>query len=361
MITMSTTTLLRDELVHHLMAERQGPCVTLLLPTHRTMPEAGQDHLVLRRLVEQAEARLLETGDKRSMAPWLERLAGLEKGIDHTHNADGMAVFIGDDLTEVVRLPFPVAERCVVDGTFATREVVRWKLGGVDHHVLVLGTRGARLYHATNDHLLGEVRGVFPLENRHYTTDAVAVSTSRGQVNQLREFHVAVDKAVHEAVGDHGRVVVACTHEQYPQLVAEGTHKALYIGNLAGSHDHIAPAEVVKHAWTIAYEDQKRRHMADLDLLKRAGAGRHSTAVKDIWSQVREGRGLTLLVERDLRMAARVAGDTMELVDDATAVGVVDDIIDDIIEEQLRKGGDVRILPNGLLSDYGGIALLLRY
>ncbi|MBL8002840.1 MAG: hypothetical protein JNL05_12865, partial [Flavobacteriales bacterium] len=115
---MSTTTLHRDELVHRLMAERQGPCVTLLLPTHRTMPEAGQDHLVLRRLVEQAEARLLEKGDKRSMAPWLERLAALDKGIDHTHNTEGLAIFIDNDLTEVVRLPFPVAERCVVDGTF---------------------------------------------------------------------------------------------------------------------------------------------------------------------------------------------------------------------------------------------------
>lgn len=358
---MSTTTLHSDALIHRLMAERQGPCVTLLLPTHRTMPDAGQDHLVLRRLVEEAERRVLEKGDKRSMAPWLERLAALEKSIDHTHNTEGMAVFIGNDITEVVKLPFPVAERCVVDDTFATREVVRWRLGGVDHHVLVLGTRGARLYHASNDHLLGEVRGAFPMENRHYTTDAVAVSTSRGQVNQLREFHVAVDKAVHEAVGDNGRVVVACTQEQYPQLVAESGRKHSYIGNLSGSHDHVPPAEVVKQAWTIAYEDQKRRHMADLDLLKRAGAGKHSTSVKDIWAQVREGRGLTLLVERDLRMAAKVLGDRIELVDDPKAMGVVDDIIDDIIEEQIRKGGDVRILPNGLLGEYDGIALLLRY
>ncbi len=225
----------------------------------------------------------------------------------------------------------------------------------------MLGTTGARLYHASNDRLLHEVRGAFPLENRHYSTDAVAVSTSRGQVNQLREFHVAVDKAVREAVGDNGRVVVACTHEQYPQLVSETLRKDLYIGNLPGSHDHASPAEVVKHAWTIAYEDQKQRHTADLELLKRAGAGKHSTSVKDIWAQVREGRGLTLLVERDLRMAAKVDGDRIELVNDPTALGVVDDLIDDIIEEQLRKGGDVRILPNGLLGEYDGIALLLRY
>ncbi|MFN3876684.1 MAG: hypothetical protein ACK4L7_12340, partial [Flavobacteriales bacterium] len=263
-----------------------------------------------------------------------------------------MAVFIAADLAELVRLPFPVAERCVVDDTFATREVVRWRLGAVDHHVLVLGTQGARLYHAANDRLLGEARGAFPLRNRHDTTDALSVSTARGQLNQLREFHLAVDRAVREAVGDHGRVVVACTHEQYPQLVAEAARKEIYIGNLPGSHDHAAPAEVVKQAWTVAYEDQKRRHLEDMEALRRAPAGRHSTSVKDIWAQVRDGRGHTLLVERDLRMPAKVHGDRIELVDDPAAPGVVDDIIDDIIEEQIRNGGEVRIVPNGLLADY---------
>ena len=37
------------------------------------------------------------------------------------------------------------------------------------------------------------------------------------------------------------------------------------------------------------------------------------------------------------------------------------DAVDDIIEEQLRKGGDVRILPNGTLGQYNGMALVLRY
>ncbi|MBL0127545.1 MAG: hypothetical protein IPP83_08805 [Flavobacteriales bacterium] len=358
---MSTTTLLHDELIHRLMAERQGPCVTLLFPTHRTMPDAAQDALVMKHLVSQAEQRVLESGDKRAMAPILDRLNALEASIDHNHNGEGMAVFIAADLTEVVRLPFPVDERVTVEGTFATREVIRWRLGGVDHHVLVLGTKGAHLYHAANDQLMDEVRNTFPMRNGHYTTDSLSTSTSRGQLNQLRELHVDVDKAVREVVGLKGRVVVACTHEQFPQLVAEASHGSIYIGNLPGSHDSVAPSEVVKEAWKLAYEDQKQRHIADLGSLRKAPAEKHSTSVIDIWKQVRDGRGMTLLVERDLRIPAKVMADHIELVSDPTAPDVVDDIVDDIIEEQLRKGGEVRILPNGLLSDYKGIALLLRY
>ncbi len=227
---MSTTTLLQDELIHRLMAERQGPCVSLIFPTHRTMPDATQDALVLERLIAETEKRILELGDKRAMGPILDRLSKLESSIDHSHNADGMAIFIAADITEVVRLPFSVDERATVDPTFVTREVVRWRLGAVDHHVLVLGTKGAHLYHASNEQLLGEVRGSFPLRNNHYTTDALSTSTSKGQLNQLREFHVDVDRAVREVVGSKGRVVVACTQEQYPQLVTEGNQASIYIG-----------------------------------------------------------------------------------------------------------------------------------
>jgi len=361
MNTMNTTLVLHDELIHRLMAEREGPCVSLLFSTHRTIPDSDQDGLILRRLVEEAEARVLELGTKRSMAAILERLVAVQGSIDHRHNKEGMAIFIAADLTEVVRLPFPVDERAAVDDTFVTREVVRWKLGGVDHHVLVLGTKEAHLYHASNDRLVGEAHGAFPMRNNRKAHNSLAASQSKGQQNLLREFHLDVDRAVRAAVGVKGRVVVACTHEQYPQLVADADDASIYIGNMAGSYDETSAAEVVKAAWTLAYEDQKKRQMADLDLLSRASATMHSTSVLDIWRQVREGRGMTLLVERDLRMAAKVNGDNIELVDDPKAPGVVDDIVDDIIEEQIRKGGDVRILPNGLLAEYKGIALLLRY
>ena len=69
---MSTTTLLHNELIHRLMADREGPCISLLFPTHRTIPDSDQDELILRRLAKEAEERILELGDKRSMAAILE-------------------------------------------------------------------------------------------------------------------------------------------------------------------------------------------------------------------------------------------------------------------------------------------------
>ncbi|MCB0778546.1 MAG: hypothetical protein KDC03_03205 [Flavobacteriales bacterium] len=358
---MSTSTLKRDPLFNKLMAQDNGHCLTILMATHRTAPENAQDTIRLKDLAREAEHRLLELGSKRDMAPWLERLESVQQEIDHQHNWEGLGIFIGRDLTEVVRFPFPVEDRTVLDDTFATRELVRARLGSVDYHVLVMSRDKAHLYHATDDKLLGEVKGGFPFENKYWTTNADLVTTSKGQDNQARQYYLALHRALHEKVGDHARVVVACTGEHHSPFLEAADHSGIYVGHLDGNHEHEAGHEVVKRAWTIAYEDQKKRHASELDMLNKTPVERQATAIADIWRHVNQGRGSVLYVERDVRIPVRFEGEAVVKVEDATADGVVDDIVDDIIEVQLRHGGDVRILPNGLLAGHKGIALVLRY
>lgn len=358
---MSTTTLHRDPVMHRLLEAREGPCVTILMTTHRTAPDALQDPIRLKELTKQAESRLLEGHEKRAVSPILQRLEEMVKAYDNVHATDGLALFVSADHGELVRLPFPVADRTVVGDTFATRDVVRARLGDVDHHVLVLSTKGAYLYQASSERLVKEVRGDFPIENRHYTTDALSISSAKGQEHLLREYHHEVDRKVQAAVGDHGRVVVAGAAEQYAHLLNNAQHRSLYLGNLTGNHEHVPVHEIIAQAWPVAYEDQKRRHLADLATFEAAPNDLRATSVADIWRLVREGRGRILLVERDKRVAARIAGDALIMADEPHTPGITDDVVDDIIEEQLRLGGDVRILPNGLLAAQDGIALVLRY
>lgn len=347
-------------MVQHLLEPRTGPCITLLMTTHRTMPEARQDILRLKELAKEAEARLLAHHVPRAVATILERLHAQVAAYDATRATAGSAIFISSDTNELVRLPFPVATRVVVGTSFSTREVVRARLGDVDHHLLVLNTKGAHLYAAQSDHLVGEMRAHgFPIENRHYTTDALMTSTAKGQENQLRAYHHQVDMAVRAAVGPHGRVVVAGAHEQCAHLLHGAQERALYIGEVPGNLEHGKVEAIAAKAWEVAYADQKRRQLADLDLLSRAPDTMRVTVLGDVWDLVHEGRGRTLFVERDLRIPAKRAGTT--IVEAKADAADIADAVDDIIEEQLRKGGDVRILPNGLLAEHHGMALMLRY
>ncbi|MGQ9872144.1 hypothetical protein [Leptodesmis sp.] len=48
-------------------------------------------------------------------------------------------------------------------------------------------------------------------------------------------------------------------------------------------------------------------------------------------------------------------------MDQVGGTEVMDDAIDEIIEKVLAKGGQVVLVEDGSLSDYQGIALILRY
>ena len=79
---------------------------------------------------------------------------------------------------------------------------------------------------------------------------------------------------------------MACTGEPYPYLEAAG-NSAIYIGHLDGNHEQEAGHDVVKKAWTIAYEDQKKRHASELDMLNKTPVERQATAIADIWRHVK--------------------------------------------------------------------------
>ncbi|MCB0794448.1 MAG: hypothetical protein KDB88_06895 [Flavobacteriales bacterium] len=358
---MTTKTLHDDPLISRLLDPVQGPCLSILMPTHRTMPDAKQDPILLKDLCKEAEARLLNEHEARAVAPLLDELHRIRDSWDHQHNGDGLAIFVSNDRSEAIRLPFPIAARTVVDGTFATRDVIRARLGSAEYHVLVLGSKSAKLFHAVDDRPQGEVRDGFPRENGHYTTDHAQVNTARGQEEQVRQWYGEVDGAVQEALGKDARIVVACTPEHYPGLLGASRQGARYIGHVDGNHDRTPIHELIAAAWPVAYEAHKAEHLKDIASLRSAPMDLQVTTLGDIWMRTREGRGHMLFVERDLRIAAKREGDRLVVVNDPQEPGVMDDVIDEIIETQLHHGGHVRIVPNGLLADYKGIGLLLRY
>ncbi len=79
--------------VYLLQKIRAYPCLTIILPTHRTAPGSRQDHLLLKNLIAEATNRLLGEFNKRDVEPLLKRLEDLAGSIDFNHSLDGLALF----------------------------------------------------------------------------------------------------------------------------------------------------------------------------------------------------------------------------------------------------------------------------
>ncbi len=76
-----------------------------------------------------------------------------------------------------------------------------------------------------------------------------------------------------------------------------------------------------------------------------------------------EGRGALAVVEENYTYSARVEPHTNHLAAaaDVEHPDVIDDVVDEILEIVLAKGGRVAIVPDHTLTNSGQIAMALRY
>lgn len=349
------------DLLGRLKAFRGDPSVTITVNTARTYMDAGSMREHMRELEHKAERLMLEHYDKRTAAPVIEHVRALIAGTKMVGHLPGMVLFVNKNLSEMVQLPFVLRENVSVGASFRTRELLRATLESMDYHVLVLSSEHARLLEASNGYLVGELGGAFPIRNSHYITDAAQVTDARAQDDQQRRYHREVDRLVRDVVGPNGHVVVACVQKQFGHFMKTVERAGIYRDHLKGGYDHVRQEEVVHEAWQIMHEEQKRKHLHELERAAQGTRDLFSMSPDEIRSHVIDGRGHVLFVERDKRQAATLANGEMVLVDEGADHGPGMDLIDAIIEEQIEHGGEVRILPNGSMKEYGGLALKMRY
>jgi len=357
-----------NETVKKLKDIRSKCCVTITLKTHRTRPENEKDEIRLRSLLQDAEKRLHDDYEVRFARAVMEKLEAAAQSVDHNHNQDGLAIFVNDeDISEVVRVPIALENRIVIDPTFATRPLVRAMQQDAAYYVLVLDRRKARLLEAYNDQLVNEVAGEFPIENTdHYSTDKHKLSMNKGTDNLIETFFNGVDKEVLKVIHQHPKPLLICTEERnYYHYRKIADKREVIIGHLNKNRMEEKAGHIIADAWPVvkAYNQQKNEERIG-ELRQAVNTGQFMSDYNDIWSAIRIGRGKTLFIQEGLFQPAIITEeDRLELVDEdqTTEKGVIDDIIDDMIEENLRFGGDNVFLSEGDLDDFQGLALVTRY
>ncbi len=164
-------------------------CVTIILSTHRTMPDNDKDGIVLKNLIKEAETRLLADYDKRYATSLINKLNELAGNINHRLNLESLVLFVNENIAEYTRLPITVENRVVVDKTFATRDLVRALHRESSYYVLVLSREKARLIEALNDKVTEEIENGFPVENDIlYPSQRAEAAVANRQTNLVREF-----------------------------------------------------------------------------------------------------------------------------------------------------------------------------
>jgi hypothetical protein len=346
------------------------PAVSILLPTHRTSPANKQDPIRVSNLVRQAADRLLQEFSKREVEPIMDRLEKLAEEVDYRYTLDGLALFVNQDIALKYYLPFELKERVVIDKTFATRDLV-YALNRLSRYwVLALSEKPTRLFEGVKDTLV-EVEGHdFPLVHTGAGGEGrlpggAGVSRSAYQDEQHRQFFRKVDQAFGEVYKTDPQPLAVVGVERYLSFFNEVSgHKNAIITTMTGNHDKSAPHELADLVWPLVQENIAQEKMRYLDELDKAISQRlFASGIEHAWRMAHEGRVRLLLVEDDFHYPATLdeSGLVLTPAEDATAPGVIDDAVDELIEMVMAKGGEVRFLEDGSLSDHQRIVALTRY
>ncbi|MEV8593713.1 chemotaxis protein [Streptomyces sp. NPDC052012] len=348
---------------------RPYPAVSVLTPTHRRDPLNTQDAVRLRNVVAEAKRQLeadpAVTRDRRTeVARQLDRALS---EVDLTHSEDGLVIFAAPGEHQVWSLARSVPERVVLSDTFLTRNLVSAHTAERPFWVLSVSADRITLWSGGVDRVVEERDGGFPMtrraENfdperlerigdqpsafrdegtRHFLRDADAAMDAVLR-RHPRPLYVTGEPAALSALSEVGSVTKDAVHVQHGGL-AHGTHEAVW------------------QAMRPVLEEEARQSTAQVLKELEAARGRKEFAagVDELWQSARDGRVRLLAVEENYRVTVRDTGEHLVIAANGD-LDARDDIVDEIVEQCLETGAEVRFVPDGTLGDADGMAAVLRY
>ncbi|CAL9359128.1 hypothetical protein SUDANB108_00622 [Streptomyces sp. enrichment culture] len=348
---------------------RPYPAVSVLTPTHRREPYSAQDQVRLRNAVAEAKRRLeadpaVPRERRAEVALHLDRALS---EVDLTHAEDGLAIFAASGEHQVWSLARPVPERVVLSDTFLTRNLVSAHTAGRPFWALSVAADRATLWNGGADRVTEARLGGFPLTRRVENFDPERQQRIGDQPSGFREegtrrFLREADTALGAVLRDQPRRLYVTGEPAALSLldeVGDAAREAVRVPH--GGLAHGTPGAVWQ-ALRPVLEAEARESADAVGRALEAARGRRAFAagVDELWQSARDGRVRLLAVEENYRVTVRDSGDHLILAASGD-LDARDDIVDEIVEQCLETGADVRFVPDGTLGEADGIAGVLRY
>jgi hypothetical protein len=366
------------------------PCLSLYQPTHRGHPENKQDRIRFKNLVKALQESLLQRFPNEDIRPLLEPFLAL--AADTTfwkHTFDGLAILGAKDFFRVYNLQRPVPELAVVADSFHVKPLLRIQQSADRYQVLAVNRHEIRLFEGNRDTLdeiqpaQGVPRTLIQALGDELTEPHQTVASYGGVGGgkpSMRHGHGGKEsevdsdaqrffRVVDQAILEHhsrasGLPLILASLPEHHHMFHELSRNPFLIPESIDIHPDALPSieEFRKRAWQLV----EPRYMASLaDLVEKFGkawsAGLGSDDPSRIAKAGLEGRVATLLIEADRVVPGRINVATGDVDPDDLSHPQVDDLLDDLGELTLKRGGLVVIVPTERMPTKTGAAAIFRY
>jgi len=315
-----------------------GSCLSLFLPTHRSLPETRQDRIRFKNMLKTATEKLLDSGLRR---PDAERV--LQPAVDRArddafwaHQSDGLAVFLADGHSAEFRLPLPFTERVSVAPAFHLTPLLPLAHGNGRFHVLAISQKSCRLFRADRDeiqelqvedlpHDLQSALGWWRERELNFRSHATGAGNETAMFHGHEEDDKRIDltayfrrvaKALHP-VPELSRLplVFAGVEALYPIFKNVSGELSLLDRAVTGNPDRLSPQELHSAAWKLVephYRSEIDRLLESFFKQEKKARGTRSLAA--ILPAARDGLVETLLVPAEAEQPGQFNGETGQVL-----------------------------------------------
>lgn len=369
-----------------LLAPQTEPCLSLFMPTHRFLPGSGEDPIRFRNLVRSAERLLAEKYADRDVESFLEPVRRLGDSAFWRYQMDGLALFRSRDDLVFFRLPASLPELAIVADSFHVRPLLSVLQSNRRFHLLVLGQKAVALYDGTERSLgpvdllgmprsltdaLGLERGE-RLLGTHSANRGLKAPVFHGggapdasRKDELHRFFRAIDQALWEKLRDERTpLVLAGPAEHFPIYREISRYPHLAPTGVEGSFEGAAPEEIHQKAWPVVqqlFRTIEDRALADFEKARNRGLA--ADVLTEVARAAVHGRVRRLVLGSHAPLYGRIdpiTGD-VTLHGREQAGPVDDDLLDDLAEAVLARGGEVLLLPQERMPGNAAAVATLRW
>jgi hypothetical protein len=366
-----------------LLGPQSTPCISVFLPTHRHPPGSEQDRIRYRNLLRRVQGLLAERFPDREARSLVEPLEGLSQKGFWDQQANGLAVFRSPDVLVYYRLPVTVPEIAVVSRTFHTRPLISYLNSNRHFFILSLSKGGVRLFEGTPDGLVElEIEGLpTPLRDvvrdergRAYLGVHGDMGTGRsptyhghgdgGAKEQLQSYFRAVDRALWSFLRDEMvPIVLAGVAYYHPIYRAASRYPELLDEGIEGNVDRMDARELHARALKIISALEAEIEGEILARFESAIGGRRAAVdLPEVARAAVHGRVRFLLHAQGRHVWGYLDRDTGALATHEEQRDTEDaDVLDDLSEVVLLRGGDVYEIPEKRMPTSSPIAAIYRY
>lgn len=371
-----------------LLARHEPPCLSVYLPTHRRHPENHQDPIRYKNLIRALEESLLQRYSSSENATLLEPFRALVANKDFwNHTWDGLAVLGAAGLFRVIKLQRPVSELAVAADSFHIKPLLRILQSADRYQVLSLNRREIRLFEGNRDNLdevelaAGVPRTITEALGDELTEPHQTVASHGGTApgSSMRHGHGSkkdeadIDeerffRAVDRPILEHhsrpsGLPLILAALAQYHTPFRRISHNPfLRDTGIEVDTSSLTIDQLRQRAWAVAEPEfhSRLRKLADAFAEARSkGLGTDDLA--KVAQAAAESRVESLLVEAERQIPGSLDEQTGGITLGRLDHPQVDDLLDDLAELVLSRGGQVVVVPAINMPSTTGVAATFRF